>query len=368
MKVLHVFILCLAAGALVADVSCAKKEAKPFTGATLKVVTINIWSGLDYKGTLKMGEYETPEIREGRYQVLLAELKRLSPDVIGLNEANFIPDYVERLAGDLGYDYIYHVGVSGVRIGRVGLPWNLREGDAILARKELRLEYAGRKHLGGGGFVWNWLSFHTEDATQVLLAKMRAGERDVYVAVTHVHASPADTLETRERLAELKKKFNYTDAELAAAVAKLERDNNWRRDEIEKLIVFLKEKVPAGAPLILMGDFNNEIDSPEMRRLIAAGYSDSFRADAKNPGYTWNGLENANIRKHYGKRRNEKHEDIYEHLDDVNVLSGRRIDFILVNEVLGKNASVQSKVCCNTMWDGLHPSDQYGVFSEIRLK
>ncbi len=368
MKALQVFTIGLSVCALIATISCAKKEAPSFTGTTLKVVTINVWSGLDYKGTLTMGEYETPEVREARYQALLAELKKLSPDVVGLNEANFLPDYAKRLAADLGYDYLHHVGVSGVRIGRVGLPWNLREGDAILARKELRLECAGRKHLGGGGFVWNWLSFHTDDATQVVLAKLRAGEKDVYVALTHVHASPADTLETREKLAELKKRFNYSDAELAAAVAKLESDNTWRKDEIEKLIVFLKEKVPAGAPVILMGDFNAEIDSPEMRRLSSAGYSDTFRPSAKNPGYTWNGGENANIRKYYGKRPNEKHEEIYEHLDAVSVLSGKRIDFILINEALGKNAAVQSHVCFNTMKDGVHPSDHYGVFSEIKLK
>lgn len=139
MKALQVFIMGLSVCALIATISCAGKEAPSFTGTTLKMVTINVWSGLDYKGTLKMGEYETPEVREARYQALLAELKKLSPDVVGLNEANFLPDYAKRLAADLGFDYLHHVGVSGVRIGRVGLPWNLREGDAILARKELRL-------------------------------------------------------------------------------------------------------------------------------------------------------------------------------------------------------------------------------------
>lgn len=34
---------------------------------SLKVVTINVWSGLDYLGNAKMGEYENREKREIRY-------------------------------------------------------------------------------------------------------------------------------------------------------------------------------------------------------------------------------------------------------------------------------------------------------------
>ncbi|PKL74266.1 MAG: hypothetical protein CVV27_21380, partial [Candidatus Melainabacteria bacterium HGW-Melainabacteria-1] len=187
-----------------AGIFCSRRETSaPFSGDRLTVMTINVWSGLDYRGTLIMGEYEIPGIREKRYQALLGEIRRLSPDIIGINEANFLPDYVERLAGDLDYDFIFHVGVSGARVGRLGIPWNLREGDALLARRGMGLEFVGRKHLGGGGFVANWASFHTEDATQVLVGSVNAGWRKIFVAVTHLHASPGDSAENREYLGNL---------------------------------------------------------------------------------------------------------------------------------------------------------------------
>ena len=37
----------------------------------LKVLDINVWSGLDYIGTLTMGAYESDAVREKRYQALL---------------------------------------------------------------------------------------------------------------------------------------------------------------------------------------------------------------------------------------------------------------------------------------------------------
>jgi len=41
----------------------------------LKVVTLNIWSGLDYEGVWKFGEYESDDIREARYEKQLEILR-----------------------------------------------------------------------------------------------------------------------------------------------------------------------------------------------------------------------------------------------------------------------------------------------------
>ena len=179
-----VFAAIAAAGCSGGDAPCRAARAE------LRVMTFNVWSGLDYKGTLSMGEYEPAPVREKRFRALVAEIRKLSPDVIGINEANKLPDYVEKLAGETGYDVIFHVGVSGVRVWRAGLPWNLKEGDALLAKKDLCLACVAREQLSGGGFVWNNLSFHTQDATQVLLGKIRVNGEDVYLADTHWHSSP----------------------------------------------------------------------------------------------------------------------------------------------------------------------------------
>ncbi|RMF65903.1 MAG: endonuclease/exonuclease/phosphatase family protein, partial [Calditrichaeota bacterium] len=156
--------------------------------AVLRVVDINVWSGLDYKGKLWMGEYETKLERENRYRALVQQLRALDPDIVGIQEANKLPGYAKRLAGELGYDVFYHVGVGGVRFGPVGLPWNLREGDVILTKKDLHAQFAGRKQLSGGP-VGNFFTFHFSDATQVLAVKLVNFGQPVYVFVTHWHAS-----------------------------------------------------------------------------------------------------------------------------------------------------------------------------------
>ena len=103
----------------------------------LRVVTINVWAGLDYKGSLKMGEYQDEDTRALRTRNLVEQLKELDPEIIAVNEANKLPRYARSLSRELGYDRIYHVGLGGLRIGPIGLPVNLREGDVILAKKSL---------------------------------------------------------------------------------------------------------------------------------------------------------------------------------------------------------------------------------------
>lgn len=334
----------------------------------LKVMTINIWSGLDYEGTLSMGEYETREVREKRYKALLKEIEKVQPDVIGVNEANFLPDYVEKLAQDIDYDYIYHVGVAGLQVLRVGIPWNLKEGDAILARKGLKLEKVGRKQLSGGGFVWNNLSFHLSDATQVLVGKITWNKKPVYLAVTHWHASPQDNRQNRKLLEKLKEKWNYSDEEYREAIDSLESDNKWRMDEAKIMHSYLDSVVPGGKPLIVMGDFNAPVHSPEMKYFLDKGYYDTHSLVSGTAGYTWDPLRNLNIQKYYSDNLEKKYDDMYAHLKQYNEMERQRIDFVLIRDALPKESVVESSVCTDNVYDGVHPSDHFGVCAGIHIE
>lgn len=124
-KISFYFIILTMVAAMITAISCKKQHTlEGLKTNTLKCMTINVWSGLDYIGTFKMGEYESPDLREKRYQAFLKEIARYNPDIIAINEANFLPDYVKRLANDINYDYIYHVGVAGLKVGRWGIPVN----------------------------------------------------------------------------------------------------------------------------------------------------------------------------------------------------------------------------------------------------
>ena len=286
-KRLHFLLIFIAAISLLPACNASNPEAEQ---ETLKVMTLNIWSGLDYKGTMTMGLYESDETREARYQALISEIRDKDPDLIGLNEVNNRHGFLNRLADDLNYDAIFHVGVSGLKIGTIGIPWNLREGDALLAKKALNLREIGRKQLSGGGFVWNYASFHLDDATQVLVGKITVNGSSLYIAVTHLHASPPDLPEYRDLIIEYTKKFGYSESEAAKARALLTENQEWRNKEFKLLDDYLTETVPTDMPLIIMGDFNADISWPEIRGFQDRGYIDTFAAVNKEQKYTWDPL------------------------------------------------------------------------------
>ena len=102
----------------------------------MKFVALNVWSGFNYRGKFRLGTFETKEERRAREEKLIAGLKRENADVMFLNEVNPVPRQLNRLRRELQADAYARIGVSGVKIGRIGFPINLREADVILARPD----------------------------------------------------------------------------------------------------------------------------------------------------------------------------------------------------------------------------------------
>jgi endonuclease/exonuclease/phosphatase family metal-dependent hydrolase len=334
----------------------------------LKVMTINVWSGLTYDGTFSMSYYDTDEIRQKRFVSLVAQIKELDPDVIAVNEANYLPGYVKRLAKELDYSYIYHVGVSGLKVFRAGIPVNLREGDAILARKGLKLEQTGHMQLSGGA-VYNHASFNTTDATQVIIGKIISRGKPVFIANTHLHSSVPDDEQTMEIALKIKQRWGYTDEDYREFFKSIETENEWRANEMKKLIAYLDKKIPEGVPLILVGDFNTGIDSPEIRELQEAGFYDTYSLKNTDGGFTWDAEKNDNIKRFYLSDSDMKQKTVYRHVDNyIGAHLRRRIDFIFASDVIPAGSVLSSQVVCNKAYDGVMPSDHFGVMAVFKIQ
>ena len=70
----------------------------------ITLANMNVWFGLDCRGIIKFGEYETDRIRAARFNNLTDGFKNQQPDVIGIQEANPLPAYIKKLSSALGYD------------------------------------------------------------------------------------------------------------------------------------------------------------------------------------------------------------------------------------------------------------------------
>jgi len=347
--------------------SC-RPESESVQRETIKIMTLNIWSGLDYKGVWKIGRYESDDVFEERYQSLLREIETRDPDVIGFNELNTPKGFLRRLKKDLDYDLIFHVGVSGLKIGNIGMPVNMREGDAVLAKRDLNLKFVKRIQLSEKGFARNWGSLHTGDVTQALLTTVTVNDETWYIAVTHLHASTPCNDYYISLADQYSGQFGYTGEEKEKTMQYLRENQEWRNREFEKLDHFLKENVPADAPLIVMGDFNAHDDWPELTGFIGKGYKDTFRYADKSEGYTWDPESNGNIINYYLSDLTRPRPTLLAHLDDEFASKQLRLDYILTGEEPSVGTVMSSEVCGTEEYNGLQPSDHFGVITEFALK
>lgn len=332
--------------------------------AELKIFTLNVWSGFRYNGLLKLEEYETSGERERRYQGLCREIKRLDPDVVFLNEVNPMFKYAGRISKELGYDWIGHMGVAGVRAFGAGFPVNLREGDVILAKKGFGLRYCSSKHLGGSGYCGNYFSFHFDNLTQGVLGKITVGEKEVFLCCTHWIAAPKVSEENFQKLVELRKKWNFAESEISAAREKLLKTDRVKLKEAERLCHWLETQVKPGSPLVVGGDFNAEADWSELVYLTEKGYRRLVPDD--NGIRTWDPRFNTNLQKYYVDETQIKQKSLYHQLDAEDEMPERNIDHFFVRDV-EKGEGEKCCVAATEKYEGNSVSDHHGLFCSIEI-
>jgi endonuclease/exonuclease/phosphatase family metal-dependent hydrolase len=333
----------------------------------LSFVTINIWSGLDYKGTLKMGEYESKEIRQGRFRLLVEELKELDPDVIAVNEANPLPRYARRLAKDLNYDYIYSVGMGGIKFGGVGIPVNFREGDAILARKGLGLTEVGAPRLSpGAGVIGNFFCFHFGESNQAIAGRITIEGKTIYVVNTHLHAGLQDDERWLVEMGLIRDSGAIDEDGYNEIFMTWRESINRRQEETQVLLQWMGRAIPQDAQVVLLGDFNAVPTSEEINWVRAEGFEDTWQRNQgdEEPGYTWDSMTNLNIQTYYEVPEPDAPGPWYDKLSAENEQVPKRIDYIFVKNVPGRDIR-STEVVLNRAPRGQHPSDHHGVMARI---
>jgi endonuclease/exonuclease/phosphatase family metal-dependent hydrolase len=351
--------------------------ARPAAPPRLRVLTVNVWSGLDYEGFAKFGEYEPRERRERRFTVLVDRIKALAPDIVFLQEANTAARFAARLAGTLSFTEIHQVENGGIKLGPLGVPSNFKEGMAILARPSLRLRRHDVWKLSGPfGLFGDFLTFHFSEAVFSLVGKVIVDETPIYLVNVHLVASAADDEALFARFRETPEGRALSPADFAAVVAETKAKNLLRLDEARKLLADIRE-LPADNPVIVAGDFNADSETPAVRAVLAAeGMIDTLiGANAKPLGaaparyITWDAGENENIA--FSSRpvnASGAARPPLGLLDAFDCGISRRLDYIVLNKGFRREDVASSSIAVDAPESGVHASDHYGVFAEIDLE
>jgi endonuclease/exonuclease/phosphatase family metal-dependent hydrolase len=336
---------------------------------TLRVLSLNVWSGLDYQGTVRFGSYESREIRKARFQSLLAQIRDLAPDLVFLQEANPCGRMAVRLARQLGYREIHQYCIAGIKLGPLGIPLNCREGNAILARPGLQLAKKDDWKLSGSfGLFGAALNVQVDEAIFALLGSIKVRGKTIYLANVHLVATPPPNVELENSWRALFAAGKITRQEYQEGLDRWASDMARQESELTRLAGRIKT-LPVDAALIVGGDFNAPPESAPVVRFCAdTGLFDTFAAKADNLTNSWDPSGNANIqfstsgldaagKPLHGSGR------LYSLYDRV----ARRIDYILLNRHFDASDIVSGQIVFAGKRYGVQPSDHYAAFAEVRL-
>lgn len=336
---------------------------------SLRVATLNMWSGLDYHGTFSIGEYETPEVRERRLRMVEEMLRTKRPDVVALQEVNPVGNLARRIAQTCDYDVLYQRVNSGLKIGDLGIPWNLNEGIAILARKHLKLELVDVWSLSNTtGIVGNHISFHSTEHNVALVGKIEVqGIPIILVNVHTVAVVPVDSMNTAN-LERILASSSASSSRQQEAMKKYRATAEQIRLELNKLAEHLT-RVQPGTPMIVLGDLNASPNSMEVEEFLSsARLFDAADAVGETNIVTWDAQRNSNTR-----FSQDSLDASGTRLTPLELLSAvydgrsRRIDFVLLNSAFEKQDVKNIDVVLDSAQAGLFASDHYGLLAELSV-
>jgi endonuclease/exonuclease/phosphatase family metal-dependent hydrolase len=338
-------------------------------GDPLKVLTINVWSGLDYKGLWKSGEYETADRRGARFRSLVTQVKKLSPDVIFVQEANPVDRYAANLASAFDMEEVHQMVNGGKRIGSLGIPANLKEGLVILARPHLSLKRVDAWKLSGTpGIHTDLISFHHTEAVFALVAKITANQQDIFLVNVHLAAAPRIPEDLNDFRNKILTEYEMNADQFSKAFEKWQRREERRLMEVGKLLGHLEGLTPR-TPGIVAGDFNAGPESREMRIFREkGGFTDVLAAPSEDEICTWDPARNTNT-SYTIKRTDARGEPRggFELLASLASNRCMRLDYIFLANTFPEHSAGDGRIVMTTETDGMMASDHFGVLGEVNL-
>lgn len=345
----------------------------------MRVLTYNLWHGLDAKGVLWFGRLEPDARLKRRLRLQSQTLADLKPDLLLVQELNPLAGRLAQLSRRLGMRGFGQVDNSGLKL-LAGPPFNLESGIACLVAKKDFLRKIKAVKLSGDRIASGPLSFQLRESRYALFCEwdhQTLGR--ILVANLHLHHGLEYTAKLKTQINSWAKHFTITEEKRIAVDEILNAGDQRRHSEMQKFIDVLSGLQNRYNYTIVGGDFNTTPESSVAKRLDELGFVDCWHhmhPEGSDPGYSFDKDKNSThkLLSGFALPFSTKSLNLDEPADRaLNLLLSehearpRRIDYLWIKSRLGQMRVHACKLVGAKSPIELELSDHFGVLAELEL-
>lgn len=265
----------------------------------MKVATYNLWHSIVPQGWLAFSYLEPEGRRRLREQMQLTELKRLSTDLIFLQEVSPLTSRLKQFQS-LRSTVHSCVDARGVKWFGLGFPLNLHSGLVTILNPDWSPRTLGGFKLSGGvgEFTGKYFSLQTRESRHALLSEFSHPTYGKTLCVnTHLHHATHFTAKLREQLLVLQKQKVFSERVLEELFMRLQEGEARRLKEVMELLNIVRGLKKNYELIILGGDFNITDQCKGYELIRDFGFQDMATQSPTPAEPTWNqDLNRANHR------------------------------------------------------------------------
>lgn len=256
----------------------------------MKILTYNLWHGLDGQGWLRMGELEPSSRKKIRQNMQIKELLAQEWDVACLQEVDPLPGRAEVLAKACEAQAYWQSDSAGVKVGGQGLPTNVHSGLCTLMRGLTSSRVQSVKLSGTFTLITGWFSWQLSESRYALLCDcLHPDWGRVLVVNTHLHHGIEPDAQLYQALKALLKEAGQEEKVWPELEERLLAGEKRRREELSLLLRVIEKLKPRYGLIVLAGDLNARPESSLCQNMARAGFQDLCLQNSELArAFTWN--------------------------------------------------------------------------------
>lgn len=264
----------------------------------MRILTYNLWHGLDPDSTLYFRALEPKLRRQKRKEQLFDLLSKIDVDVCFFQEICPLPELAGELEQILKMRAYLQGDLMGIRLFGFGAPVHLHSGLGVFVNEGWLAKPLFRLQLSGPKVSWAGIesSFQVGECRYALGVEVdHPKEGRILLVGLHLHHGFEFGEQAQAEISSWCKRHQASESLKIELIGRLRKGDERRRSELNRLFEKIKQLQSRYQKIIIGGDFNFDLTNYLQNTIISQGF-EIVGSETQSKLFSWNPQTNASFR------------------------------------------------------------------------